>query len=229
MKIRHALLMAAGRGMRMRPLTDAIPKAMAPFRGETLIAAGLRMIKREVEHVHVTVGYKSAMLAEHLMQIGVSSVLNTEGHPNCWWMYHSLMRNLDEPVFVLTCDNVIRLDFDVLTRDYADVGSPACMVVPVVPVGGLEGDYIEHDGQRVVGIDRNKASDVYCSGIQVLNPKRVADLAKEGDSFYTVWQQLMDAGQLWMSTVYPETWFAVDTLEQLHRVSEAEGKEDGIQ
>ena len=43
-QIKHALIMAAGRGMRMRPMTDTIPKAMAPFRGETLIANGIRMV-----------------------------------------------------------------------------------------------------------------------------------------------------------------------------------------
>ena len=33
MKINHVLIMAAGRGMRMRPLTKKIPKAMAKLNG----------------------------------------------------------------------------------------------------------------------------------------------------------------------------------------------------
>jgi len=38
--IRHAIIMAAGRGMRMAPLTDAIPKPMAPYNGTTLNCPG---------------------------------------------------------------------------------------------------------------------------------------------------------------------------------------------
>lgn len=218
--IRHALVMAAGRGTRMRPLTDVLPKAMAPFLGKTLIEAGIKMIKEQVEFVHVTVGYKSSMLAQHLMQIGVASIMNTEGYPNNWWICNTLFCNLDEPVYVLTCDNVIQLDFELLTRNYFDLGAPACMIVPVLPVKGLEGDYIEHIGQRVVSIDRHKESDVYCSGIQIMNPHLVADITNEADSFYDVWKQLINLKQLWISSIYPKKWFAVDTMDQLHQIGQ---------
>ena len=37
----------------------------------------------------------------------------------------------------------------------------------------------------------------------------------EGD-FYTVWRQLIARRQLAVSSVYPERWISVDTLEQLN-------------
>lgn len=48
------------------------------------------------------------------------------------------MRHVDEPVCVLTCDNVLDIDFDLLQKDYRRLGEPACMLVPVLPVAGLE-------------------------------------------------------------------------------------------
>ena len=63
-RINHALIMAAGRGQRMMPLTAVMPKAMVPYKGSTLIAQGIEQIRKHIEHVHITVGYKGAQLAE---------------------------------------------------------------------------------------------------------------------------------------------------------------------
>src|SRR5258708_6852644 len=116
--IRYALIMAAGRGRRMGPLTDVVPKAMAPVSGTTLIARGLRHMHEKIPYVYVTVGYKGPMLAQHVIEHNVSGVFNTAGHDNAWWLFNTVMRELDEPVLVLTCDNVIELDLDVFAAEY---------------------------------------------------------------------------------------------------------------
>ena len=213
--IRHAIIMAAGRGMRMAPLTDAIPKPMAPYDGTTLIARGISRLATRVEHIHVTVGYKKAMLAQHVIEHGASSVFNTEGKSNCWWLYNTLLNQLDEPMLVLTCDNVVELDLELLEDNYSSLNSPACMLVPVRPVPGLEGDYVFHENHVVREISRLKKADIYCSGIQVLNPHSLNQITQEGASFYDIWQQLINQQQLFVSSVYPKKWFAVDTIEQL--------------
>ena len=43
-KLNHAIILAAGRGIRMQPLTNSIPKAMAPINGSTLIAKGIKKL-----------------------------------------------------------------------------------------------------------------------------------------------------------------------------------------
>lgn len=214
-QIRHAIIMAAGRGLRMAPLTDFIPKPMAPYDGSTLIARGIARLARRLEHIHVTVGYKKAMLAQHVIEHGASSVFNTEGQSNCWWIYNTVLAHLDEPIFVLTCDNVVDLDFDLLERNYFDLGAPPCMLVPVRPVPGLDGDYIFRQDHVVTRLSRTDPSDIYCSGVQILNPKRVNHMTREGESFYFVWDQFMASESLMVSSIYPKQWFAVDTLEQL--------------
>jgi NDP-sugar pyrophosphorylase family protein len=218
-EIKHAVIMAAGRGHRLMPLTTDIPKAMLQYNGSTLIVRGINQIRKHIAHVHITVGYKGAMLAEHVIQNGVSSVFNTEGQNNSWWVYNTLLRGLDEPVYVLTCDNVMDFDFDRLETDYFKFGGPACMVVPVKPVIGLDGDYIFHRNNIVTELNRNRMSDVYCSGVQVINPAKVNQLTKEGDGFYSLWTQLIAQQQVTASRVYPKRWFSIDTEEQLSRLN----------
>ena len=207
--------MAAGRGMRMAPLTDAIPKPMAPYDGSTLIARGISRLADRLDHIHVTVGYKKDMLAQHVIEHGASSVFNTEGKPNCWWIYNTLLSRLDEPIVVLTCDNVVELDFELLEANYLSLNSPPCMLVPVRPVPGYDGDYVFQEDHLVKEISREKETEIYCSGIQVLNPYRLNQLTQEGSSFYDVWRQLIDQQALFVSSVYPKKWIAVDTIEQL--------------
>ncbi|MBI4349041.1 MAG: NTP transferase domain-containing protein [Elusimicrobia bacterium] len=217
-RIRHALIMAAGRGQRMMPLTATMPKAMAPYLNSTLIAHGIARVREHIEHVHVTVGYKGAMLAHHLVQQRVDTIFNTEGRSNSWWIHHTLLRELDEPIFVLTADNVTDLDFGLLEQDHVALGAPAGMLVPVRPIAGLEGDFISHDSGRVTRISRTDPTDIYCSGIQVLNPARVGALTAPGGDFYAVWDQLIAVRQLWVSSVYPKRWITVDTVDDLAKL-----------
>lgn len=212
--------MAAGRGSRMAPLTDHLPKPMAPYGDSTLIARSIEKIGDSVSFIHVTVGYKKAMLAQHVIEHGAASVFNTEGCGNAWWIFNTLLCRLREPIYVLTCDNVVDLDFALLEENYRSLESPACMLVPVKPVEGLEGDFIFHDNHVVKEISRTKPSDIYCSGIQILNPARVGDLVACTEDFYTVWQELIAEKQLKCSSVYPKKWFSVDTVGQLEKLNE---------
>ena len=214
-RIEHAVIMAAGRGTRMMPLTAVIPKPMAPYLDSTLIADGIRRIRPYINTIHITVGYKGPALAEHVIDLGVDSVFNTSGKGNAWWIYNTLLKHLDQPIFVLTCDNVVELEFQRLEHEYQRQGSPACMVIPVRPIPGLEGDYIFQEDDVVLKLDRHLESDRYCSGIQILNPRKVNGLTDAADDFYTVWAQLIEGRHLHSSRVFPKRWFSVDTFDQL--------------
>jgi NDP-sugar pyrophosphorylase family protein len=207
--------MAAGRGSRMMPLTNDIPKAMAKYRNTTLIANSIEKLKKNSLNIHITVGYKGADLAKHVIEHDAASIFNTEGKGNAWWIFNTLMKHLDEPVLVLTCDNVIDLDIELIYQDYVSLNSPACIVVPVKPVPGLEGDYIFHDNNRVLELNRHKPSDIYCSGIQLINPFKVNQYCDATEDFYSLWMQLIAQNHLYCSNVYPKKWFTVDTMEQL--------------
>ncbi len=213
----HAIILAAGRGQRMMPLTNEIPKAMAIYDGATLISHGIGNVKKSIENVHITVGYKGAMLAQHVIEHNVTGIFNTEGKGNSWWLYNTLFKCLDEPLIVLTCDNIVELDYELIAQDYFSAGQPACMVVPVQPILGLEGDYIFKTGTIVKKLSRTEPSNIYCSGIQILNPKKINELTSPTEDFNNVWGQLMTHNQLHCSNIYPKKWLTFDTIAHLER------------
>jgi len=203
----------------MMPLTEVIPKPMVPYRGTTLIAEGIKNVKRYFKYIHITIGYKGAILAEHVVGLGVSSIFDTSDKGNAWWIYNTMMKYLDEPLTVLTCDNIIDLEFEKLIQEYYYFNKPACMVVPVAPVPGLEGDYIFHENNIVTKLDRFTPSELYCSGIQVVNPKKINELTNNTEDFRGVWDQLIARKQVYASRIHPKKWFTVDTIEQLNELN----------
>ena len=141
-KINHAFIMAAGRGTRLRPLTKKIPKGLIKFKQTSLIANGIKKLKKYIDFIHISVGYKGPILAKHLIEEKVSSIINTDKKGNSWWIFNSIFKSFDSPLYVLTCDNVTNIDFKKIEKDYYKKGQPICMIIPTTPIKGLAGDYI---------------------------------------------------------------------------------------
>ncbi len=63
-----AVILAAGLGSRLRPLTDDLPKCMVPVNGIPIIDKQLdNLLQNKVEEIYVVDGYKADILSQHLM------------------------------------------------------------------------------------------------------------------------------------------------------------------
>ena len=58
------------------------------------------------------------------------------------WIFHSIYKYINEPVLVMTCDNVTNLNYDLLSKNYLKYGSPPVMLIGVDPIENIEGFYI---------------------------------------------------------------------------------------
>lgn len=66
---KSAMVLAAGLGTRMRPVTDHLPKPLIEVAGQSLIDHALdRLVEAGVEHVVVNLHYKGEMIAGRLAQ-----------------------------------------------------------------------------------------------------------------------------------------------------------------
>ena len=217
-KINHAFIMAAGRGTRLRPLTKKIPKGLIKFKQSSLIANGIKKLKKYIDFIHISVGYKGPILAKHLIEEKVSSIINTDKKGNSWWIFNSIFKSFDSPLYVLTCDNVTNIDFKKIEKDYYKKGQPICLIIPTKPIKGLAGDYIFRKKNIIQGLSRKVKSDIYCTGIQVLNPKKINDKIKSTDDFNILWKRLIKIKQLYVSDVMPKKWYTVDNVDNYKKL-----------
>ena len=212
-KIDDAFIMAAGRGLRLMPLTKKIPKGMIKYKESSLIVNGINRLRKFIKNVHISVGYKGPILAKHLIENNVDTIINTNGKGNAWWIFHSVFKNLDNPIFVLTCDNVTEINFKEIEKDYNKLGRPLCMIVPTKPINGLDGDYIFRKKNIINRLSRKKKSDIYSTGIQVLDLKNINRTIKKTNDFNILWKKLIEVKQLYVSNILPEKWFTVDDVK----------------
>lgn len=62
-----AIILAAGLGSRLRPITDAVPKCMVPVNGIRIIDKQIdNLVKAGVRDIYVVSGYKAEVLNAHL-------------------------------------------------------------------------------------------------------------------------------------------------------------------
>ena len=88
-------------------------------------------------------------------------------------------------------------------------------LIPVKPVDKLEGDYIHRKKNIVKKLSRSLKSDIYCSGIQIINPYKINKLVNKTQDFNKLWSKLIIKNKLYVSDVIPKQWFTIDRVEHI--------------
>lgn len=214
--LNNALIMAAGKGHRLLPHTSSIPKALIEVNGTKLIDFSFKQIHGKIKNIYLTVGYK----AEHIKNafnpyIYSESFIDTLGKGNSWWIFNSKLKYINEPVLVLPCDIITHIDIDFLLDNYKNLTSPSCLLIPTVPNPLIAGDFIFGKNGDVDFISRNLNSQIYCSGIQIINPFKINLNCSPCENFHDIWDQLIKKNELKYSPLYPYQWYSINNNEQL--------------
>ena len=208
--------MAAGKGERMYPFTKTHSKAMLEVDGKPLICFILDQVREMSEFVFVTTGYHGDEITAYFSNQNDISFIDTYRKGNAWWIFNSLLKDVDEPILVSDCDILTPIDVNFIRHSYQNAGCPACLLLPVTPVNGVEGDYLFGKQGKVSSFSRNQKSDIYSSGLQVMNPHKINQLInKKAENMSDVWDLLIENGELFHSEIYPHKWFSINTIKQL--------------
>ncbi len=167
----QAVILAGGRGSRLAPITDTIPKAMVPFHGKPFLEWILDMLREQgFEKVLLLLGYKAEVIQEHFGD-GTGFGLRVEYDvTDADDLTASRVRRaddkLDETFLLLYCDNYWPMRFDEMWAAYLASGRPAQITVYSNRDGYTRDSVIVEDDGRVSVFDRKRTTP-NLSGVEI--------------------------------------------------------------
>ena len=211
----HAVVLAAGRGERLRPHTETTPKPLfATADGRSMLEHQIRWIGRFAESVSVTVGYMAERVSEVALASGANEIIHVGDRGNAAWIQEASVGDLAEPVLVLTSDNLMELDVAAVVTEFRASDAWGMLVgVDVEP--GVAGDRLSVVGGAVDQLERGSVGGRVACGLQVLDTSRAREVSPRGTDFREYWESMMLDGRLVSSTLSPTAWISVDRPEDL--------------
>ncbi len=209
-----AMILAAGKGERLRPITERTPKALVEVGGTRLIEQQLeRLASAKIKTVVINLGWLGEKIAAHVgsghkygLQVAYSpeydNILDTGG---------GIKRALPllgiAPFWVINAD--IYTDMT-LPNIKLGADSLAHLVLVPTPAHREAGDFVLRDGK----VRNARAQDLTFSGIAIYRPEFFADSPGGRFSVVPLLRAAADRGQL-EGSVYEGTWEDVGTPERL--------------
>ena len=229
--IERAMVLAAGLGTRMRPLTDSLPKPLVTVAGETLIDRILdRLAEAGVQEVVVNLHHKADQLSGHLArrqrprirESREETLLETGGGVG-----RALPLLGDAPFFVVNGDvlwrNGKRSALDRLAAAWDESRMDGVLLlkrtVSAVGYDGLGDFMLTQDGL----VRRPKPGEIppyIFAGVQILHPRLFADAPQDPFSLNRLYATAAEAGRLG-GIVHDGEWYHVGTPEALAEAEEA--------
>ena len=207
------MVLAAGEGLRMRPLTEDTPKPLLKVQGEPLLAHQINLLKSQVSSIAVTVGYMSEKVSSFALQNGADYVINNIGGGNASWLNRSMFRQCNFQILVITCDNLMSVDLADIEAE-SRIKPRLSYLISRTSGPGIKGDRIHQTFSRVNAISQEESVDSLATGLQVINPGTLST-NRRFETFHDVWNDLIGSDLLFESRNHPTEWAAIDTPEDL--------------
>lgn len=210
-----AMILAAGKGERMRPLTLQIPKPLVPVAGQPLIEYHLRALAAagftEVVINHAWLGQQIEAHLGDGSRFGLSIRYSAEGEPleTGGGIFKALPLLGDEPFALINGD--VWTDYD-LARLRAPLNGLAHLVLVDNPGHHGRGDF-RLNGERVVDGDDAPGTLTF-SGLSVLHPALFKGCLAGAFKLAPLLRQAMASGQV-SGEHHRGHWVDVGTLERL--------------
>lgn len=220
-----AVLMAGGKGERLRPLTEKTPKPLLEVGGKCIIDHNVdRLISYGVEHVNVTVNYLGEQIEEHFDTPRDGVQVRTFREPKFLGTIGSI-----KFVDIFYNDTILVMNSDLFTNiDYEDFFlhfqiHDAEMSVAAVPYNiSIELGILDLDGHNIKGLIEKPKYNYYANaGIYLIKKRALAEIPE--DTFFHAThlvEKLIAQGKKVIRYPLNGTWIDIGTYQEYERAKE---------
>lgn len=227
----RAMVLAAGRGERMRPLTERLPKPLIEVRGKAMLdwaldylaAAGIAEAVVNMHHLGALIeNHLSARVEPRITLSPEAELLDTGGGVTAAlpWLGPG-------PFYVLNGDVVwldgLRPTLERLAEAWDEEQMDALLLLqPVTDAYGYDGpgDFAMDPVGRLRRRREREIAPFVFAGVQVLHPKLFAAAPTGAFSLNLLYDQAIESGRLW-GLRHDGAWFHIGTPEALQGVEDA--------
>ena len=218
--IESAVILAGGEGLRLRPLTDEIPKAMIMIAGKPLLQWIVEWLKEAgIVRIVIGVAYKQEKIMNYFgdgskFKIETKYSTHTVEGGTCQGFKFAIERYINDDVFLaMNGDELVDLDLMKFTNFHNEKGGMA--TVAVAPLRSPFG-VVKLDGSDIVGFDEKpilKSHNVSI-GTYVFSRKVLEYMPEMGDVERTLFPKLSSMRKL-KAYVHNGFWSTINTAKDL--------------
>ncbi len=213
----RAMVLAAGRGERLRPLTDEVPKSLVEVRGKSLLERHLASIHAAgVRTVVINLGWLGDKIVERVgsgRRYGLNVLYSQEGEnilETGGGIHNALPMLGDEPFLVINADIFTDMPVPVITLADQHIGHLVMVPSPEYRDGG---DFDIEDGL----IRNGETQRLTFSGVAMYRPS-FFDACEPGRfPLAPMLREAADNGQL-SGSLYDGVWADIGTPERLKAI-----------
>lgn len=220
-----AVLMAGGKGERLRPLTEKTPKPLLPVGDKAIIDHNVdRLISFGIKHISVTVNYLGEQLEEHFREPRKEVQIQTIREPKFLGTIGSIKfvpEFYNDTVLVMNSDlftNINYEDFYLHFKEHdADMSVAAIPYDVDIPFGILN-----LDGRNITGLSEKPHYGYYANAGIYLIKKSAFDLIPEDTMFHStdLLEALVATGRKVIRFPLGGTWIDIGTPQEYRRAQD---------
>lgn len=220
-----AVLMAGGKGERLRPLTEKTPKPLLPVGDKAIIDHNIdRLISYGIDHISVTVNYLKEQIEEHFSEPRKEVKVQTVREPKFLGTIGSIRfvpQFYNDTVLVMNSDlftNINYEDFYLHFKEHdADMSVAAVPYDVDIPLGILN-----LDGRNITGLAEKPHYGYYANAGIYLIKKSALDLIPQDTMFHStnLVEALIAAGRRVIRFPINGTWIDIGTPQEYKRAQD---------